>query len=70
MKIYFNVEIIDNYLKSNNLTKKHFCYLCDISYTALKNIYLGKSKMRTTTIIKIINVLNVRLADFVNVCYN
>lgn len=60
--IVYNVEMVENYIKENKLTKKAFCEKCNISVTTLykvlnnKNVYLG-------TIYRIAKVIHIELKN-------
>ena len=63
----YNIALIENYMKQNNLTKTDFCRACKISVYSLRRIYEGYTKIRVTTLIKIVQFLHVRIKDFINI---
>ena len=65
--IKLNIDIILDYIKNNNLTKKEFCKLCDISLGALYKMIRNKDDFdcRFPTIVKVANVLKCSLNDIV-----
>ncbi len=42
-RLIYNTKIIDEYLNKNNLTKKEFCKICNVSENVLRSIYKGKN---------------------------
>ena len=55
----WNIELIDNYIKSNNLSKTQFCKLCGISTYILKKLYLGDMHIGVEAWLNITNFLNI-----------
>ena len=54
MKKYIKTEIIENFLKENNLSKTKFCKECRISYsTLMKHMYGDPSNCGITCIFRI-----------------
>ena len=51
-------EIIENYRKENNLTKKDFCKLCKIGTHTYQRL-LTNQNFNITALIKIANVMNI-----------
>ncbi len=57
---YYKLEIIENYLKQNHLSKTKFCNLCKISVKTLEKIYNDDCSIRLKTIRKITKFLGVQ----------
>ncbi|MBP3344812.1 MAG: helix-turn-helix transcriptional regulator [Clostridia bacterium] len=53
------VELIEKFMKDNNLTKKIFCQKCKISRKTLDSIFEGNMNMRTRTFLKLVKFLGV-----------
>ena len=53
MKQTFNTELIKNYMRENNLSKKSFCKVCNISPLTLNKILNQKTNIRILAIFKI-----------------
>ncbi len=57
---YFNKEILEDYLKKHNLTKKQFAKRCEISISTLNRLLSGKiGNLRMNTIVKLLKCLKV-----------
>ncbi|MBQ8444289.1 MAG: helix-turn-helix transcriptional regulator [Clostridia bacterium] len=67
MENRYNIKLIEDFIKKNNLTKADFCSACKISVYSLRRIYEGYTKIRVTTLIKIVQFLHVRMKDFINI---
>lgn len=65
MKINFNVGLIYDFLKNENMSKNKFCKLCDISATTLKNILEETGNVKMVSYIKISRVMNVNYQDMI-----
>ena len=48
-----NIELINNYLIENNLSKSMFCKRCGISYITFQKIMSGKTNFRITALIRV-----------------
>lgn len=42
MENTINIKLIEQYLQNNNISKKKFCKLCNISYYTLRQVLTGK----------------------------
>lgn len=61
------LELIEEYRKNNNLSKKEFCDKCGIAYQSLQKINYKNYKYRIEAITKIAKTLNIEISDlFVN----
>ena len=58
MKNMVNTELVNDYMRTHNLSKTKFCKLCKIHPTTLKNILENKNFVMSA-IFKIANVLDV-----------
>ncbi len=58
-------EVISNYLKENNLTKKKFCEMCNMSIATLNKILAGNMKIRLKFIVNICDITGMKCADFI-----
>ena len=58
----YNIKLIDDYLKKNNLTKKEFCKRCNFSEYILNNFYKGKS-IRLSHIFSVLVEIKCRAFD-------
>lgn len=59
----FNVELIENYMIENSLSRTAFCKKCGISIRTLNKIFKGE-RFRTTVFLKMAPVMGVRFGDF------
>ena len=53
-------------MKENHLNKAAFCRLCGISVYSLNKILTNPKGLRVTPIVKIVNLLNIKLSDLLN----
>ncbi len=60
----YNIELLENYMKTNNLTKTAFCKKCGISLSVLKNIYAGKT-IRIINAVCVLDELKVSFNSFI-----
>ena len=65
MKNIIKTELIEKYLRENNLSKARFCKICKISPTTLKNLMTNGS-FRISAIFKVAKVLNVPVHEMFN----
>lgn len=63
IKITFNYYIIDDYIKSNGLTKRKFCKLCGISPATLDGFKNGK-RSKLKSLVKIADLMDLPLNDY------
>ena len=63
MKKLIKTELIMNYIKNNNLTKKEFCKQCNISIYILNKILNYKTNIRITAFIKIAELLKIHMYE-------
>lgn len=57
----FNTKLIKNYMRENNLSKKSFCKVCNISPLTLDKILNQKTNIRILAIFKIARALQVKV---------
>ena len=58
IKLNVDTELISEYMKSNNLTKKEFCRQSGISISALANVLKGNN-FTSDTLRKLVKIVNV-----------
>ncbi len=63
MKDKLNVQIIEEYIKTNNLTKKDFCKQCNISVSTFYRIMHGKD-FNLLSLFRIAKNMNVPIHKF------
>lgn len=61
-----NIELIENYIKLNKLSKYQFCKNCKISISVLNKILNNQINIRIKALFKIAETLNINVADLVN----
>ncbi|MBO5394790.1 MAG: helix-turn-helix transcriptional regulator [Clostridia bacterium] len=66
MKNTINTKPILSFMKENHLNKAAFCRLCGISVYSLNKILTNPKGLRVTPIVKIVNLLNIKLSDLLN----
>lgn len=64
IKSKFKTEILDEYLKTNNLTKSEFCKKVGISYYVLRKIYKQDGSVKVSRVLPILKELKILIADF------
>lgn len=65
MEKVIKTEIIDKFLKENNLSKTKFCNICKISHQSLENALRGSNNLSLLTLFKITRTMGVHLKDIV-----
>jgi len=63
MKINFNKEIIEKFLKENNMGKHRFCRICKISPKTLDSLMKGKASGTIGTIFRIAKILKIKMTE-------
>ncbi len=58
-----NIQIIEKYIKTNNLTKKEFCKQCNISTSTFYRIMQGKD-FNLLSLFRIAKKMNVPIHQF------
>lgn len=66
MKNDIKTELIEKYIKDNNLSMTAFCKKCKIGLSVYKKIMSGSLKIRINSIVKIVKVLNIEIKDIFN----
>lgn len=66
MKKHYKIELIDEFLKKNNMSKSGFCKECGISLHSLKKIYNQDFSLRVSKVLKVANKLGVSFSNFAN----
>ena len=59
-------ELIEKYLRDNNLSKRKFCKICKISTSTLNKIMNDDGHFRLTALFKIARVLGIYVHQLVN----
>ena len=67
MKKVYNVDLINNFLWENKLTKKEFCKMCKISSSSLSKILNNELNIGIIVLFKIARVMNLEIKDFFKV---
>jgi len=65
MQSVINVQLIQEYIEKNSISKTEFCRRCKISYRVLQNIMSGQTKLRLIPVFKIANLLKVSLDSLI-----
>lgn len=63
MKKIFKTEIIDQYLKNNNLSQQEFCLKCEIPLSSLKKILVHNLDFETIHIFKVARFLELHIKE-------
>ncbi|MBQ8444678.1 MAG: helix-turn-helix transcriptional regulator [Clostridia bacterium] len=58
-------EFIERFIKDKNLTKNSFCRSCGISVGSLNRIYYNNRRVKLSTALKVVKILNIKLDDFI-----
>ena len=61
-KVKFNLKLIKNYIKENQLTKTEFCKRCKIHISVLNKIFVNQTNFRYIALFKIAKELNIHIA--------
>ena len=66
MKNTIKTELIENFIKDNNLSKSKFCKLCKISQSTLNKIMTNSKNFRIIALFKIARVLKIQVYQMFN----
>ena len=66
MKNKIKVELIENFIKDNNLSKTKFCEMCKISQSTLNKIMTNSENFRIIALFKIARVLKIQVYQMFN----
>lgn len=66
MKNTIKVELIENFIKDNNLSKSKFCEMCKISQSTLNKIITNNENFRIIALFKIARVLKIQVFEMFN----
>ncbi len=66
MKNTIKTELIENFIKDNNLSKSKFCKLCKISQSTLNKIMTNSENFRIIALFKIAKVLKIQVFEMFN----
>lgn len=63
METKINTKLIENYMYDNNLSKKEFCKLCELSQAILRKILRNQKNYRITALFKVAKLLKAHICD-------
>ena len=66
MKNTIKTELIENFIKDNNLSKSKFCEMCKISQSTLDKIITNNENFRIIALFKIARVLKIQVFEMFN----
>ena len=66
MKNTIKTELIENFIKENNLSKSKFCKMCKISQSTLNKIMTNSENLRIVALFKIARVLKIKVYQMFN----
>lgn len=66
MKNTIKTELIENFIKENNLSKSKFCKMCKISQSTLDKIMTSNENFRIIALFKIARVLKIEVYQIFN----
>ena len=66
MKNTIKTELIENFVKENNLSKSKFCEMCKISQSTLNKIMTNNENFRIIALFKIARVLKIQVYQMFN----
>ena len=66
MKNTIKTELIENFVKDNNLSKSKFCEMCKISQSTLNKIMTSNENFRIIELFKIARVLKIQVFEMFN----
>lgn len=66
MKNTIKNELIENFIKDNNLSKSKFCKMCKISQSTLNKIITNNENFRIIALFKIARVLKIQVYQMFN----
>ena len=66
MKNTIKTELIENFIKENNLSKSKFCKMCKISQSTLNKIITNSENFKIIAIFKIARVLKIQVFEMFN----
>ena len=66
MKNTTKTELIENFIKENNLSKSKFCKMCKISQSTLNKIMTNNENFKIIALFKIARVLKIQVFEMFN----
>ncbi len=66
MKNTTKTELIENFIKENNLSKSKFCKMCKISQSTLNKIMTNNENFRIIALFKIARFLKIQVFEMFN----
>lgn len=66
MKNTIKIELIENFIKENNLSNSKFCKICKISQSTLNKIMTKSENFKISPLFKIARVLKIKVYQTFN----
>ena len=66
MKNTIKSELIETFIKDNNLSKSKFCEMCKISQSTLNKIMTNSENFKIIALFKIASVLKIQVFEMFN----
>ena len=66
MKNTIKTELIETFMKENNLSKSKFCTMCKISQSTLNKIITNSENFKIIALFKIARVLKIQVFEMFN----
>ena len=66
MKNTIKTELIETFIKDNNLSKSKFCKMCKISQSTLNKIITNSENFKIIALFKIARVLKIQVFEMFN----
>ena len=66
MKNTIKTELIENFIKDNNLSKSKFCKMCKIRQSTLNKLMTNSENFRIIALFKIARVLKIQVYQMFN----
>ncbi len=63
MKKFIKIDLIKDYIRTNNLTNSEFCKLCNIRILTLERILNDDIHVELNAILRISRILKIRLCE-------
>ncbi len=68
-EIYLDSKVMQDYIKTHNLTIKKFCEMCNITYYNYRQIVKNDTSVLTSVLFNVIETINVPLGAILKVEY-
>ncbi len=66
MKNTIKIELIENFIRENKISKTTFCKMCKISPNTLKKIMSNNDNFRIIALFKIAKVIKIKVYEIFN----